>query len=67
MSLTLCVLLWPRKGHHAELIVYEDYVLSLLPDHGAQCFSEHDASARRARRLKSTCCAFRPRTPSTAT
>jgi uncharacterized protein (DUF1330 family) len=36
MAVTLCVLLWARQGHEADLIAYEDQVLQLLPDHGAR-------------------------------
>jgi uncharacterized protein (DUF1330 family) len=36
MTVTLCVLLWPRRGRAAELVDYEDRVLRLLPDHGAR-------------------------------
>jgi uncharacterized protein (DUF1330 family) len=36
MSLTLCVLLWPRQGHEAGLIEYEDKVLRLVPEHGGR-------------------------------
>lgn len=32
----LCVLLWSRPGHEADLIAYEDRVLALLPEHGAE-------------------------------
>jgi hypothetical protein len=36
MTVTLCVLLWPREGRVAELVSYEDRVLQLLPDHGGR-------------------------------
>lgn len=36
VSVTLCVLLWARPGHDVDLIVYEDRVLQLLPDHGGE-------------------------------
>jgi hypothetical protein len=36
MTVTLCVLLWAREGHEADLIAYEDQVLPLLPDHGGR-------------------------------
>jgi uncharacterized protein (DUF1330 family) len=36
VGLTLCVLLWAREGQEADLVVYEDRVLRLLPDHGAR-------------------------------
>ena len=36
MAVTLCVLLWARLGKEHELGEYEDRVLALLPDHGAQ-------------------------------
>jgi hypothetical protein len=36
VSVTLCVLLWARPGHEADLIAYEDRVLRLLPDHGGE-------------------------------
>jgi uncharacterized protein (DUF1330 family) len=36
MTVTLCVLLWPREDRLAELISYEDRVLQLLPDHGGR-------------------------------
>jgi uncharacterized protein (DUF1330 family) len=36
MTVTLCVMLWPRPGREAGLIAYEDQVLALLPDHGGR-------------------------------
>ena len=36
MSVNLCVLLWATADGHADLVAYEDAVLALLPDHGAQ-------------------------------
>jgi uncharacterized protein (DUF1330 family) len=33
VSLTLCVLLWPRPGQDEALVAYEDEVLALLADH----------------------------------
>ena len=36
MSLTLCVLLWPRPGAHDALTAYEDRVLSLVSEHGGR-------------------------------
>jgi hypothetical protein len=36
VSLNLCVLLWSNPGTEAALIAYEDRVLELLEDHGAQ-------------------------------
>ena len=36
MSLRLCVLLWANPGAEAALIAYEDRVLQLMGDHGAQ-------------------------------
>lgn len=36
MSLTLCVLLWPRLGEEHALVAYEDRVLQLLSDHGGK-------------------------------
>jgi uncharacterized protein (DUF1330 family) len=35
-EVALCVLLWARPGEEAELIAYEDEVLALLADHGAE-------------------------------
>lgn len=35
-SLTLCCLLWARPGLVAEMSAYEDAVISLLADHGAE-------------------------------
>ncbi|CAM3600879.1 hypothetical protein OCAE111667_17440 [Occultella aeris] len=34
--LTLCCLLWATPGNEADLSVYEDTVIALLVDHGAQ-------------------------------
>ncbi|TDE97293.1 hypothetical protein EXU48_03555 [Occultella glacieicola] len=34
--LTLCCLLWATPGNEADLSIYEDTVLVLLADHGAQ-------------------------------
>lgn len=39
MALTLCVLLWPVPGQDDALTAYEDEVLALLGDHGAQVVS----------------------------
>ena len=36
MSVNLCVLLWATADGHTDLVAYEDAVLALLPDHGAQ-------------------------------
>jgi uncharacterized protein (DUF1330 family) len=36
MSFTLCVLLWANPGHERALAEYEDRVLALLHDHGAE-------------------------------
>lgn len=36
MSLRLCVLLWANPGAEVALIAYEDRVLELIGDHGAQ-------------------------------
>jgi uncharacterized protein (DUF1330 family) len=44
MALTLSVLLWALDGKEADLVAYEDRVLSLLPDHGGRV-------VQRARRL----------------
>ncbi|UFU06451.1 hypothetical protein [Ruania halotolerans] len=35
-ALTLCCLLWARPGMAADLTVYEDTVLALVAEHGAQ-------------------------------
>jgi uncharacterized protein (DUF1330 family) len=32
-------MLWAHSGHEAELVAYEDAVLALLDDHGAQLLS----------------------------
>jgi uncharacterized protein (DUF1330 family) len=39
MSLTLCCLLWAHPGKEHALSLYEDRVLTLLPDHGATLVS----------------------------
>jgi uncharacterized protein (DUF1330 family) len=44
MTLTLSVLLWAVDGKEADLVSYEDRVLSLLPGHGGRV-------VQRARRL----------------
>ena len=36
MSLTLCVLLWAQPGAEDGLVSYEDWVLSLVPEHGGR-------------------------------
>jgi len=36
VSLTLCVLLWPRPGAEGGLIAYEDSVLGLVPEYGGR-------------------------------
>jgi hypothetical protein len=36
VGLTLCVLLWARPGAEADLIAYEDQVLSIVPGHGGR-------------------------------
>ena len=36
MTITLCVLLWPRPGQGDELTEYEDRVLALIPEHGGR-------------------------------
>ena len=35
-TVTLCVLLWARKGRGDELVAYEDEVLRLIPEHGGK-------------------------------
>jgi uncharacterized protein (DUF1330 family) len=36
MTVTLCVLLWPRPGAADALVAYEDAVLPLVTAHGGQ-------------------------------
>jgi hypothetical protein len=36
MSFTLCVMLWAHPGQERALAAYEDRVLALLRDHGAE-------------------------------
>lgn len=36
MSISLCVLLWSKPGAEEALCAYEDTVLGLMADHGAQ-------------------------------
>ena len=36
MAVTLCVLLWARRGRGEGLISYEDRVLGFVPDHGGR-------------------------------
>ena len=36
MAVTLCVLLWARRGRGEGLISYEDRVLRFVPDHGGR-------------------------------
>jgi hypothetical protein len=36
VSLTLCVLLWPRPGAEDGLIAYEDRVLGIAAEHGGR-------------------------------
>jgi uncharacterized protein (DUF1330 family) len=36
MAVTLCVLLWARRGREDDLISYEDRVLRFVPDHGGR-------------------------------
>jgi uncharacterized protein (DUF1330 family) len=36
MAVTLCVLLWARRGREADLIAYADRVLRFVPDHGGR-------------------------------
>lgn len=36
MANRLCAMIWPHEGREAELTDYEDQVLLMLPDHGAQ-------------------------------
>ncbi|MEE2032269.1 hypothetical protein [Rhodococcus chondri] len=36
MSISLCVLLWPKPGMASSLTAYEDKVLRLIADHGGR-------------------------------
>ena len=36
MSPTLCVLLWAQPGADDALVAYEDWVLTLVPEHGGR-------------------------------
>jgi uncharacterized protein (DUF1330 family) len=44
VNVTLCVLLWAREGHEADLIAYEDKVLRLMPEHGGRVLHRARAS-----------------------
>ena len=46
MTVTLCVILWAREDHQADVVSYEDRVLQLLPDHGGQVLQRARATGK---------------------
>ena len=52
MGLTLCVLLWARPGAEADLIDYEDQVLSIVPEHGGRVLQRARGSGTRGQPLE---------------